>query len=66
MDLPPALRAYYSASPSRPQEPLEEEYRVHPWNINCLSRSPGSVLRYIKCKELVTGVDLLKPGFEVL
>ncbi|KAG1665572.1 hypothetical protein FOA52_000719 [Chlamydomonas sp. UWO 241] len=33
-----------------------EEYRTHAWNINCMTRSKDSVLRYVRCKELVTGV----------
>jgi hypothetical protein len=35
---------------------LPQEYRGHPWNINNMTRSSGSLLRYVKCDELVTGV----------
>lgn len=50
-----AAAAAAAATTVAQEDPRCAEYRSHPWNINCLTRSKGSVLRYVQCKELVTG-----------
>ena len=40
----------------RPLTPDEEKYAAHPWNINNMPRSAGSLLRHVLGDELITGV----------
>ncbi len=54
---PPITTHLAPALPSRrARREHAGEYRRHPWNVNNLSRSPCSMLRYAKCDQLVTGV----------
>lgn len=39
----------------RPSDERGHRYAAHPWNINNMPRSVGSVLRYIEADELTTG-----------